>query len=322
MNNTETKKKFNMGEFYSKLGPLAALLILVIFVSIMNSSFLNVNNLMNLFQQISVNALIAFGMQFVILTAGIDLSVGSILALSGAFAAQMILMGMPPLLAFLIGVVMGAIFGAFNGALIAYGKAAPFIVTLATMSVFRGATYVLTNGNPITGPKMNNSLSFQFLGQGYLFGIPFQVYIMIIFYVIAYLLLHKTTFGRKTYALGGNEKAAFVAGVNTKKLIILIYTIAGFLSAVGGMILTSQLASAQPDAGTGYEMDAIAAVVLGGTSLAGGKGKMFGTLVGALIIGVLNNGMNLLGISSFYQQIVKGIVILTAVLLDRKQSQN
>ncbi|KIS03801.1 ABC transporter permease [Paucilactobacillus wasatchensis] len=322
MNNTETKKKFNMGEFYSKLGPLAALLILVIFVSIMNSSFLNVNNLMNLFQQVSVNALIAFGMQFVILTAGIDLSVGSILALSGAFAAQMILMGMPPLLAFLIGVVMGAIFGAFNGALIAYGKAAPFIVTLATMSVFRGATYVLTNGNPITGPKMNNSLSFQFLGQGYLFGIPFQVYIMIIFYVIAYLLLHKTTFGRKTYALGGNEKAAFVAGVNTKKLIILIYTIAGFLSAVGGMILTSQLASAQPDAGTGYEMDAIAAVVLGGTSLAGGKGKMFGTLVGALIIGVLNNGMNLLGISSFYQQIVKGIVILTAVLLDRKQSQN
>lgn len=322
MNNTETKKKFNMGEFYSKLGPLAALLILVIFVSIMNSSFLNFNNLMNLFQQVSVNALIAFGMQFVILTAGIDLSVGSILALSGAFAAQMILMGMPPLLAFLIGVVMGAIFGAFNGALIAYGKAAPFIVTLATMSVFRGATYVLTNGNPITGPKMNNSLSFQFLGQGYLFGIPFQVYIMIIFYVIAYLLLHKTTFGRKTYALGGNEKAAFVAGVNTKKLIILIYTIAGFLSAVGGMILTSQLASAQPDAGTGYEMDAIAAVVLGGTSLAGGKGKMFGTLVGALIIGVLNNGMNLLGISSFYQQIVKGIVILTAVLLDRKQSQN
>lgn len=322
MNNTETKKKFNMGEFYSKLGPLAALLILVIFVSIMNSSFLNVNNLMNLFQQVSVNALIAFGMQFVILTAGIDLSVGSILALSGAFAAQMILMGMPPLLAFLIGVVMGAIFGAFNGALIAYGKAAPFIVTLATMSVFRGATYVLTNGNPITGPKMNNSLSFQFLGQGYLFGVPFQVYIMIIFYVIAYLLLHKTTFGRKTYALGGNEKAAFVAGVNTKKLIILIYTIAGFLSAVGGMILTSQLASAQPDAGTGYEMDAIAAVVLGGTSLAGGKGKMFGTLVGALIIGVLNNGMNLLGISSFYQQIVKGIVILTAVLLDRKQSQN
>lgn len=322
MNNTETKRKFNVGGFYAKLGPLAALLILVILVGVLNSSFLNVNNLMNLLQQISVNALIAFGMQFVILTAGIDLSVGSILALSGAFAAQMILMGMPPLLAFLVGMIAGAIFGAFNGLLIAYGKAAPFIVTLATMAIFRGATYVLTNGNPITGPKMNSSFSFQFLGQGYLFGVPFQVYIMIVLYALAYLLLHKTTFGRKTYALGGNEKAAFVAGVNTKKLLILIYTIAGFLSAVAGMILTSQLASAQPDAGTGYEMDAIAAVVLGGTSLAGGKGKMFGTLVGALIIGVLNNGMNLLGISSFYQQIVKGIVILIAVLLDRKQSQN
>jgi ribose transport system permease protein len=322
MNNTEAKKKFNIGEFYTKLGPLTALLVLVILVSILNQSFLNVNNLMNLFQQTSINAIIAFGMQFVILTSGIDLSVGSILALSGAFAAQMILMGMPPILAFIIGIICGAVFGAFNGLLIAYGKAAPFIVTLATMSVFRGATYVLTNGNPITGPKMNNSFSFQFLGQGYLFGIPFQVYIMVVLFAICYFLLHKTTFGRKTYAIGGNERAAFVAGVNTKKMLIWIYTIAGFLAAVAGMVLTSQLASAQPDAGTGYEMDAIAAVVLGGTSLAGGKGKMFGTLVGALIIGVLNNGMNLLGISSFYQQIVKGIVILIAVLLDRKESQN
>lgn len=145
---------------------------------------------------------------------------------------------------------------------------------------------------------------------------------MVIFYVVFYMLLHKTTFGRKTYAIGGNERAAFVAGINTKKMTIWIYVIAGFLSAVAGMILTSQLASAQPDAGTSYEMDAIAAVVLGGTSLAGGKGRLFGTLVGALIIGVLNNGMNLLGISSFYQQIVKGVVILVAVLIDRKQAQN
>ena len=276
---------------------------------------------MNLLQQISINALIAFGMQFVILTAGIDLSVGSILALSGAFMAQLILMGCPPIFAFAIGMITGAIFGAVNGVLIAYGKAAPFIATLATSAIFRGATYVLTNGNPITGKTMNNDFSFLFLGQGYLFGVPFQVYVMVVLYALAYLLLHKTTFGRKTYAVGGNEKAAFVAGVNTKKITIWIYIIAGFLSSVAGMILTSQLSSAQPDAGTGYEMDAIAAVVLGGTSLAGGKGKMFGTLIGALIIGVLNNGMNLLGISSFYQQIVKGIVILIAVLLDRKQAK-
>ncbi|CUS25754.1 Ribose xylose arabinose galactoside ABC-type transport system, permease component [Paucilactobacillus oligofermentans DSM 15707 = LMG 22743] len=321
MNNAETKKKFSIGNFYSKLGPLVALLVLVIFVSVLNSSFLNINNIMNLLQQISINALIAFGMQFVILTAGIDLSVGSILALSGAFMAQLILMGCPPIFAFAIGMITGAIFGAVNGVLIAYGKAAPFIATLATSAIFRGATYVLTNGNPITGKTMNNDFSFLFLGQGYLFGVPFQVYVMVVLYALAYLLLHKTTFGRKTYAVGGNEKAAFVAGVNTKKITIWIYIIAGFLSSVAGMILTSQLSSAQPDAGTGYEMDAIAAVVLGGTSLAGGKGKMFGTLIGALIIGVLNNGMNLLGISSFYQQIVKGIVILIAVLLDRKQAK-
>ena len=321
MNNAETKKKFSIGNFYSKLGPLVALLVLVIFVSVLNSSFLNINNIMNLLQQISINALIAFGMQFVILTAGIDLSVGSILALSGAFMAQLILMGCPPIFAFAIGMITGAIFGAVNGVLIAYGKAAPFIATLATSAIFRGATYVLTNGNPITGKTMNNDFSFLFLGQGYLFGVPFQVYVMVVLYALAYLLLHKTTFGRKTYAVGGNEKAAFVAGVNTKKITIWIYIIAGFLSSVAGMILTSQLSSAQPDAGTGYEMDAIAAVVLGGTSLAGGIGKMFGTLIGALIIGVLNNGMNLLGISSFYQQIVKGIVILIAVLLDRKQAK-
>ncbi|MGF7437212.1 ABC transporter permease [Lentilactobacillus senioris] len=324
MNNDGTvkKEKFSIGKFYSKLGPLVALLVLVIIVSILNTSFLTVSNIMNLLQQVSINALIAFGMQFVIMTGGIDLSVGAILALSGAIAAKLILGGMSPVLAFLVGILCGAVFGAVNGLLIAYGKAAPFIVTLATMSIFRGMTYVLTNGNPITGPKMNDSFSFQFLGQGYLFGVPFQVYLMIFAYIIFYVLLHKTSFGRKTIAVGGNEKAAYVAGVKVNKILVWIYVIAGILSAVAGMVLTSQLASAQPDAGTGYEMDAIAAVVLGGTSLAGGTGKMSGTLVGALIIGVLNNGMNLLGISSFYQQIVKGIVILIAVLLDRKQAND
>lgn len=323
-NTTETKPKgsFDLGKFISKLGPLLALIVLVIIVSALNTSFLRINNLMNLLQQVSVNALIAFGMQFVILTGGIDLSVGSILALSGAITAQLIISGVSPLVAFLIGMVCGAVFGALNGLLIAYGGAAPFIVTLATMSVYRGLTYVLTNGNPITGAKMNNSFTFQFLGQGYLFGIPFQVYLMVLGFAIFYVLMHKTTFGRKTFAIGGNEKAAFVAGVKTKHVLIWIYVIAGFLAAVAGMVLTSQLGSAQPDAGTSYEMDAIAAVVLGGTSLAGGKGKMSGTLIGALIIGVLNNGMNLLGISSFFQQIVKGIVILVAVLLDRKEAKN
>lgn len=312
------KNKINFQKAYEKLGPTLALIVLVILVSILNFKFLDPLNLLNLLRQVSINALIAFGMQFVILTGGIDLSVGSILALSGAFTAQLVVMGVPTTFAFICGMLSGAIFGTLNGVLITYGKAAPFIVTLATQTIFRGITYVFTNGNPITGTKMNNNFSFQFFGQGYLFGIPFPVYIMIFFYVLAYILLHHTAFGKKTYAIGGNEKAAFVAGIKNKKVLIIIYTICGFLSAVAGMILTSRLGSAQPDAGVAYEMDAIAAVVLGGTSLAGGRGKLSGTLVGALIIGVLNNGMNLLGISSFYQQIVKGIVILIAVLLDRK----
>ncbi|WP_246224804.1 ABC transporter permease [Lentilactobacillus kribbianus] len=319
---SETKQPFNLGQFYTKMGPLVALIGLVVIVSILNTSFLTIPNLMNLLQQVSINALIAFGMQFVILTGGIDLSVGAILALSGAISAKLILNGISPILAFIIGVIFGAVFGAVNGFLIAYGKAAPFIVTLATMSIFRGMTYVLTNGNPITGPKMNDSFSFQFIGQGYLFGVPFQVYLMLIAYIIFYILMHKTAFGRRTFAIGGNQKAAFVAGVKVNHILIWIYVVAGLLAAVAGMVLTSQLSSAQPDAGSGYEMDAIAAVVLGGTSLAGGTGKISGTLIGALIIGVLNNGMNLLGISSFYQQIVKGIVILIAVLLDRKQAKN
>ncbi|MDN3954827.1 ABC transporter permease [Sporolactobacillus laevolacticus] len=311
---------FSLNGLFSKLGPVVALILLVIVVSIMSPSFLQPSNLLNLLRQVSINALIAFGMTFVILTAGIDLSVGSILALTGAITAELIVNGTPVWLAIIVGILLGVILGVFNGLLIAYGKAAPFIATLATMIIYRGATYVFTNGNPIAGANMNNSFFFQFMGRGYLVGIPFPVIIMVIAFVILYVFLHKTAFGRQTYALGGNERAAFVAGVKTKKVTILIYLISGFMAALAGMILTSRLSSAQPDAGTAYEMDAIAAVVLGGTSLAGGKGRLFGTLIGALIIGALNNGMNLLGISSFYQQIVKGIVILIAVLMDRRSN--
>lgn len=322
MNDVAKKgEKFSAQKFISKLGPLLALLVLVVAVSVMNMSFLAPSNLLNLLRQVSINALIAFGMTFVILTGGIDLSVGSILALSGAISAYMIQAGVSPAISIAIGMLTGALFGLINGILVAYGKAAPFIATLATMTIFRGGTYVFTNGNPITGTKINESFLFQFMGRGYLFGIPFPIIIMLIAFGILYVVLHKTTFGRKTYALGGNEEAAYVAGVNTKKVTMIIYTLSGLMASVAGVILTSRLSSAQPDAGTSYEMDAIAAVVLGGTSLAGGKGRIFGTLIGALIIGTLNNGMNLLGISSFYQQIVKGIVIIVAVLLDRRESK-
>lgn len=318
MDKGKTKKKFD----FTKYMALIAFIILVIIITALNPQFIAPNNLLNLLRQASVNALIAFGMTFVILTAGIDLSVGSILAFTGAIIASMILGGTPAWLAGLIGLIIGALLGALNGVFITWGKVTPFIATLATMTIWRGATYVFTGGNPITGGKMNTNFFFQFIGQGYLFGIPFPVIITLIAFIICYILLHKTAFGRKTFALGGNEKAAFVAGVKTKKTLIIIYTISGLLAALAGFILTSRLGSAQPDAGTGYEMDAIASTVIGGASLMGGKGRMSGTLVGALLIASLSNGMNLLGINSFYQQIVKGVVILIAVMIDSQTQKN
>src|SRR5690606_5856903 len=194
---------------------------------------------------------------------------------------------------------------------------APFIVTLATMTIFRGRALVYTGGNPITGLGENEL--FQLFGRGYFLGIPVPAITMMITFIVLYIVLHKTPFGRKTYAIGGNEKAALISGIKVPRVKVMIYGLSGMLAALAGAILTSRLNSAQPTAGTSYELDAIAAVVLGGTSLAGGKGRIVGTLIGALIIGTLNNGLNLLGVSSFYQMVVKGIVILFAVLLDRKK---
>ncbi|VRB57096.1 ribose transport system permease RbsC [Streptococcus pneumoniae] len=271
---------------------------------------------LNLLLQVTSNALIAFGMTFVILTGGIDLSVGSILALSSALTAGLLGSGMPVTLAILISLILGCILGMMNGLLISYGKLAPFIVTLATMTIFRGATLVYTNGNPIT-KGLSDTFLFQFLGQGYIVGIPFPVIIMFIVFIVLYVLLHKTAFGKSVYAIGGNEKAAYISGVKLNKVKIIIYSISGIMASISGLIITSRLSSAQPTAGASYEMDAIAAVVLGGTSLSGGKGRILGTLIGALIIGVLNNGLNIIGVSAFWQQVVKGVVILIAVLIDR-----
>lgn len=312
-----TMKKNQLKELLGKLGPVLALLVLMVIVTILNPNFIAPINLLNLLRQVSVNALIAFGMTFVILTGGIDLSVGSTLALSGALVAGMIASGLDPILAMIIGVVIGGVLGAVNGLLITKGKMAPFIATLATMTIYRGATLVYTDGNPITG--IGDSFIFKFIGRGYLFNIPVPVILMAIAFILLYVLLHKMTFGRKTYAIGGNEKASYIAGIKIDKVKTLIYALSGMMASVAGIIITSRLNSAQPTAGQAYEMDAIAAVVLGGTSLSGGKGRIFGTLIGALIIGTLNNGLNLIGVSSFYQQIVKGIVIIIAVLLDRKK---
>ncbi|GAB2500358.1 ribose ABC transporter permease RbsC [Alkalibacterium psychrotolerans] len=312
-----TRKKEKRSELYRKLGPLVALIVLMLIVTVLNVNFIRPANLLNLLRQVSVNALIAFGMTFVIITGGIDLSVGSTLALSSALTAGIIALGVPSPLAILAGLLIGAFLGMINGLLITKGNVAPFIGTLATMTIYRGLTLVYTEGNPITG--FGGGFAFQFFGRGYLFGIPFPVILTTAAFMILFIVLHKMTFGRKTFAIGGNEQAAYIAGIKSDRVKTMVYAISGMMSALAGLILTSRLNSAQPTAGTAYELDAIAAVVIGGTSLAGGKGRIVGTLIGALIIGTLNNGLNLLGVSSFYQQVVRGVVIIIAVLLDRKK---
>lgn len=283
----------------------------------MSPNFLTIHNIFNVLRQVSINALIAFGMTFIILTGGIDLSVGSMLALTGAVTAGFLAGGMDPIFAMSLGLLLGAVLGAINGIIIAKGKVAPFIATLATMTIYRGLTLVYTEGKPISG--LGDSLSFQLLGKGYFFGIPVPIVTMILAFAVLYFILKKTTFGRRVYAVGGNEEAAKLSGINADRIKIYVYALTGFLSALAALILTSRLNSAQPTAGNMFELDAIAAVVLGGTSLTGGRGWIVGTVIGALIIGVLNNGLNLIGVSSFFQQVVKGAVILVAVLLDRKK---
>ncbi|MFC4660689.1 ABC transporter permease subunit [Oceanobacillus aidingensis] len=301
----------------AKLGPLIGLVLIVIILSFLSDSFLTMNNIFNLLRQISINALIAFGMTFVILTAGIDLSVGSMLALGSALTAVMLSSGLDPVIAIFIGLMIGLLLGALNGLIITKGRVAPFIATLATMTIFRGITLVITDGKPVTG--LSDSKIFEFIGKGYFFWIPIPIIIMIIVFFILYFVLNNTVFGRRVYAVGGNEETATLSGVKTDRIKIFVYAITGMLAVLAGIILTSRLNSAQPTAGTMYELDAIAAVVIGGTSLMGGRGRITGTLIGALIIGVISNGLNLLNVSSFYQQIVKGAVILFAVMLDRRK---
>ena len=311
MNSEKTKNLLR------EMGPLIGLILLFIVIAALNDRFISPSNLSNLLRQVSINALISFGMTFVILTGGIDLSVGSILALSSALLASMITSGMNPEMAVIVAAGIGLGLGAVNGIIVAYGKVAPFIATLATMTIYRGATLVYTNGNPISG--LSDDPIFMGLGQGDIAGVPVPAILMLIAFLVLLFILNKTPLGRQTYAVGGNEKVSFIAGIKINRVKIVSYAITGLLCALAGAVLTSRLNSAQPTAGMGYELDAIAAVVLGGTRLSGGKGRITGTLIGALIIGTLNNGLNILNVSSFYQQVVKGIVILLAVLMDRKK---
>jgi ribose transport system permease protein len=295
-----------------QFGTLFGLLALVIILWILTPHFLTVSNLLNVAEQTAIIAIIASGMTFVIITAGIDLSVGSVLAFSGVVMASLLAKGVPLPIALAVGPLVGFGCGAVNGVLITVGRLPPFIATLGMMSVARGAALLFTEGRPISG----FSETFRFLATGKLVGIPLPVLIMIAVFIAAHFLLTRTKLGRYAFAIGGNEEATILSGVNVRLYKILVYGLCGGLSALAAILLTARLNSAQPIAGIMYELDAIAATVIGGTSLMGGEGNVFGTLVGALIIGVLRNGLNLLSISSFTQQIVIGVVIIVAVLLD------
>ncbi|BDG01248.1 ABC transporter permease [Anaeromyxobacter oryzae] len=300
-------------EWLSRYGILLAFVVLAAALSILSPSFLEPSNLLNVLRQISVNALLAFGMTTVIVGGGIDLSVGSVLAFSGALAAGAAMAGWAPALAMIAALVLGAGMGLVNGFFVAGARIAPFIATLGGLTIFRGATLVYTDGRPITGLPD----AFGVLGNGAFGGVPVPVWVMLGFLALTHFLLRYTGLGRNVYAVGGNEEAARLSGLPIVKVKLFTYAYAGLASALGALVLTGRLNSAQPTAGSGFELDAIAAVVVGGTSLSGGRGSVLGTFVGAAIIGVLNNGMNLLNVSAFYQQIVKGGVILGALLIDR-----
>lgn len=280
-------------------------------------------------RQISVNICISVGMTLVVLTAGIDLSVGSVLALCGAIAAGLLrngieipssnlYIGFTILGAAVAGLLVGSLLGWFNGWTITKFKVPPFVATLAMLTIARGLTMLWTKGFPITGLGGN----FAHLGTGWFLGIPLPVWISGVVVFTAVVITNKTKLGRYIYAIGGNESAAMLSGINIKKIKIAVYTIAGALAGVGGLLVTSRLDAAQPNAGTGYELDSIAAVVIGGTSLSGGRGSVLGTVLGAVIIGVLNNGLVLLNVSPFWQQVVKGFVILIAVVIDKANAKN
>lgn len=311
MNN---KKLIN---YVQDLGALIALILLIVVISIISPEFRTVGNFLSLLRQSSINGLIAFGMTFVILTGGIDLSVGSVLALSTALCAKFIANGMPVGLAILLALIIGTCFGLISGVLITKGRLQPFIATLITMTVFRGATMIFMDGKPIS--NLGDSFLLKFIGKGSIFGIPVPVILFIAIFVLFIFILEKTVFGRRIYATGSNWKSAKLSGVNIDKTKLAAYAISGCMAALAGLILLSRLGSAQPTLGSGYELDAIAAVALGGTSMNGGRGRIWGTFVGVLIIAVLNNGLNILGVSSYYQDVVKGVVILIAVLSDRKR---
>lgn len=311
--NAEVRRSFLASPMLRQYGGiLIALFVLCTVFSVLSPRFLAFNNFMNIMQQVSVIAVAAYGMTYVILLGDIDLSVGSIIAVAGMVAAQAFAMGFGFLPTVVITLAAGAIMGGLNGVLSAKLMLPSFIVTVATMGIYRGLVSLPTNG----APAMIDNDAWLAIGSESWFGIPIIIWIMLILFVINHIILTKTIFGRQVYLTGGNREAAIYSGIRVDRIRIIVFMISGVMAAISGILLSSRLSSAQTNAGMGYELDAIAAVVLGGTSLAGGVGTIIGTILGALIIGVINNGMNMLSVPYFYQLIVKGIVILVAVWLD------
>ncbi len=294
------------------LASMIALVSLFVVLSITTETFLVGNNLLSVLRQVCVNTFIAFGITCVLISGGIDLSVGSVVAAAGVISVRLANMGMPVIVCFGVALAFGALVGCFNGYVISHTTLPPFIVTLSTQIIIRGVSYILTGGQPA---QCEND-AFNNMGTGSIMGIPIPVLYVILTFIILYFILNKTAFGRHVYSVGGNKEAARFAGVNVKKVQTQVFIISGIMAALAGIILAARLYSGQPSVGEGFERDAIAASVLGGTSFNGGIGTLSGTVIGALIMGILNNGMNLLKISSYWQFVVKGSVILGAVYID------
>jgi ribose/xylose/arabinose/galactoside ABC-type transport system permease subunit len=295
-----------------QLGTFAGLIALCLTLWVATPHFLTVSNLLNVLEQTAINAIVAVGMTFVIISGGIDLSVGSVLAVSGIALGSALQAGAPVPVAIALALAVGLACGLVNGVLVTFGRLPPFIATLGMMSVARGAALMLAEGRPISGFDDG----FRMLATGRVLMMPAPAIIAGLIYAVAHFVLGHTVFGRAAYAIGGNEEAARLSGVHVRYHKTAIYGVAGLMSAAAAVILTARLNSAQPTAGTMYELDAIAATVIGGTSLLGGEGTIMGALIGALIMGVLRNGLNLLNVSSFFQQVVIGVVIIGAVLVD------
>ncbi|WP_198221362.1 MULTISPECIES: ABC transporter permease [unclassified Gilliamella] len=317
MNNSNFKESiFKVFRQYG--GIVIGLIALFILFSFMNRNFLTSTNIMNIVLQVSIIAITAFGMTYVLLLGDIDLSVGSTIALTGTLAALALLWGLPFYLAIVIALLLSIAVGFINGSLTALAGIPSFIVTVATMGIFRGIAYIITDGKP----EMIMDDVFLELGNGDIFSIPNPIWVLLILLLVNHFILSKTTFGRKIYITGGNKEAAVYSGINVKKLKIQVFMITALMAGISGLLLASRLYSGQPSTAQGYELDAIASAVLGGTSLNGGHGTIIGTMIGALIIGVINNGMNLMNIPYFYQLVVKGLVILLAVYIDVRNKKN